>query len=132
MNRNGDFWRGPGISNGQQMNMPKNNNNTRPDMQEKHHHNQNQHLQSLQMLSQNFVNDPKKAMQKGPKKEVRKGPRLSKNATGYAPSPTARISAGPNARTFTCKPPLQKPLTQPLDLAKEGPTYQRSKKDHTC
>jgi hypothetical protein len=109
MKRNGRFSRGPGINNGQQINMPKNNNNNRPNMQERQHYNQNQHQQNLQMLNQNFLNDPKNAMQKGPKKEARQGPRLSEKATGYAPSPTARTSTGPNARTVTCKPPLQTP-----------------------
>jgi hypothetical protein len=40
MNRNGGFSRGPGINNGQQINMPKNNNNSRLNMQERQHYNQ--------------------------------------------------------------------------------------------
>jgi hypothetical protein len=68
MMRNGRFSRGPGMNNGQQINMPKNNNNSRPNMQETHHHTKNQNQQSLQMLSQNFLIDPKNAMQKGAKK----------------------------------------------------------------
>jgi hypothetical protein len=66
--RNGGFSRGPGINNGQQINMPKNNNNSRPKMQERQHHTQNQHQQNLRMLNQNFLNDTKNAMQKGAKK----------------------------------------------------------------
>jgi hypothetical protein len=68
MKRNGGFSRGPGMNNGQQMSIPKNNNNNRPNMQERHHNNQNQHQQNLQMLNQNFLNDPKNTMQKGAKK----------------------------------------------------------------
>jgi hypothetical protein len=58
----------PRINNGQQINMPKNNNKSKPTMQETHHHTKNQHQKSLQMLSQIFLIDPKNAMQKGAKK----------------------------------------------------------------
>jgi hypothetical protein len=112
--------------------MPKNKNNNRPNIQERHHHNQNHHHQSLQMLNQNFLIHPKNAMQKGAKNEARHGPPLSEKATGYAPSPIARTSTGPNGITVTFKPPLQTPLAQPLDVPQEGHIYQRSKKDHTC
>jgi hypothetical protein len=66
----------PGINNGQQINIPKNNNNSRPNIQERHHHTQNQHQQSLQMLSQNFLNHPKNAIQKGAKKREPSRPRI--------------------------------------------------------